>query len=152
MAAPLPKLTIRPDSLEQPGDERGDQRRRRIDDDQLEAAPTFSSRRPFQVIVDEKIKCLFRGSRLPQWANRRGSKMCPMARMAAVTLCTILLAGSPPQDLTAKIDAFVQAEIKKQNVPGVSLAVVRTGLPPIIRSFGLANRSEEHTSELQSPC
>ena len=65
--------------------------------------------------------------------------MCAMGRIAIVTLCTVFLAGNPPQDLTAKIDAYVQAEINKQNVPGVSLAVLRTGQPPIIRSFGLAN-------------
>jgi CubicO group peptidase (beta-lactamase class C family) len=65
--------------------------------------------------------------------------MCAMVRIVVVTLCTIFLAGTPPQDLTAKIDAFVEAEIAKQNVPGVSLAIIRTGQPPLIRSFGLAN-------------
>jgi CubicO group peptidase (beta-lactamase class C family) len=57
-----------------------------------------------------------------------------------VAICLFLLSPVPPQqDLAARVDAFVQAEMKKQNIPGVSLAVVTNGQPPLIRSYGLAN-------------
>jgi CubicO group peptidase (beta-lactamase class C family) len=56
-----------------------------------------------------------------------------------VAICAVLLAQAPQQDVTAKIDAFIQGEMKRVNIPGVSLAVVTTGQPPLIRSYGLAN-------------
>ena len=56
-----------------------------------------------------------------------------------ISLCAVLFAGTPQPDLTARIDAFIQGEMKKQNIPGVSLAVVTNGQPPLVRSYGLAN-------------
>ena len=63
-----------------------------------------------------------------------------MIRVAAPGALSMLLLFSLPQpELAQKIDAYVQAEMKKQNIPGVSLAVVTKGQPPLIRSYGLAN-------------
>ena len=39
----------------------------------------------------------------------------------------------------AKIDAYIQAEMRRYKVPGVSLAVLRAGKISILKSYGLAN-------------
>ncbi len=63
-----------------------------------------------------------------------------MLRLAvSAALCASLLTQAPPQALTSQIDAFIQSEMKRQNIPGISLAVVTRGQPPLIRSYGLAN-------------
>lgn len=43
------------------------------------------------------------------------------------------------QDASAKIDRFIKAEMQRQQIPGISLAVVRDGNIAILRSYGLAN-------------
>jgi len=57
----------------------------------------------------------------------------------SIAVLTVLLMPAVQQDVATRVDAYVQAEMTKQNVPGVSLAVVRNGQPPLIRSYGLAN-------------
>ena len=37
------------------------------------------------------------------------------------------------------VDAFIKAEMERQQIPGVSLAVVKDGKPLIIKGYGLAN-------------
>ena len=39
----------------------------------------------------------------------------------------------------ASVDAFIKAEMERQQIPGVSLAVVKDGKPLIIKGYGLAN-------------
>lgn len=43
------------------------------------------------------------------------------------------------QDVTAKVDDFIKAEMSKQKIPGVSLAVVKDGKPLIVKGYGFAN-------------
>ena len=40
---------------------------------------------------------------------------------------------------SAKIDRYVQAEMRRQKIPGVSLAVIRQGRIAILKSYGLAD-------------
>jgi CubicO group peptidase (beta-lactamase class C family) len=40
---------------------------------------------------------------------------------------------------TAKIDAYVQSQMRRYKIPGVSLAVLRKGQPAILKSYGLSN-------------
>ena len=40
---------------------------------------------------------------------------------------------------TAKLDAYVQSEMRRYKIPGVSLAVLRKGQPPILKSYGFSN-------------
>jgi len=39
----------------------------------------------------------------------------------------------------AKIDAYVKAEMRKQQIPGISLVILRNGRIALLRSYGLAN-------------
>lgn len=50
-----------------------------------------------------------------------------------------LVPAQAQQDVAGKIDAFVQAELKRQNIPGISLAVIRNGEVPLVRAYGMAN-------------
>jgi len=43
------------------------------------------------------------------------------------------------QDISAKIDQYINAEMQRQQIPGLSLAVVRDGKIAILKSYGLAN-------------
>ena len=65
--------------------------------------------------------------------------------MLKVQLSTVLLvlaaavtalAQSNPE---AAVDAFIKAEMEKQKIPGVSLAVVKDGKPLIVKGYGFAN-------------
>src|SRR5436189_5548807 len=40
---------------------------------------------------------------------------------------------------TAKIDSYIQSEMRRYKVPGVSLAILRKGKISILKSYGLAN-------------
>lgn len=52
-------------------------------------------------------------------------------------LCALPCAAQ--QHIAAKIDRYVQAEMRRQKIPGLSLAVVRNGHIAILKSYGLAN-------------
>ena len=43
------------------------------------------------------------------------------------------------QDISAKIDEFVMAEMQARQIPGLSLAVVRDGKIAVLKSYGFAN-------------
>ena len=47
-----------------------------------------------------------------------------------------IVAQSTPE---AAVDAFIKAEMGKQKIPGVSLAVVKEGKPLIVKGYGFAN-------------
>lgn len=54
----------------------------------------------------------------------------------------ILLVGFPcfaQQDVEKRIDQYVKSEMKRQKIPGISLAVLRGGKIRILKSYGLAN-------------
>ncbi len=43
------------------------------------------------------------------------------------------------QDATREIDAFVEAEMSRQKIPGISLAVVKNGAPLLVKGYGFSN-------------
>lgn len=43
------------------------------------------------------------------------------------------------QDSAKAVDDFIKAEMERQKIPGVSLAVVKDGKPIIVKGYGLAN-------------
>ncbi len=54
----------------------------------------------------------------------------PLRDLLAIPVSIVLLFGSPcvaQQDISAKIDPYIKAEMQRQQIPGVSLAVVRNG-------------------------
>jgi CubicO group peptidase (beta-lactamase class C family) len=61
--------------------------------------------------------------------------------VAAATLATLLLSVpcAAQSDPTARVDAFVASEMKKQHIPGVSVAVVRDGTVVLAKGYGFAN-------------
>src|SRR5436190_1331666 len=50
--------------------------------------------------------------------------------------CGSLLGQSP---IERSVDDFIKAEMERQKIPGVSLAVVRDGKPLIVKGYGFAN-------------
>jgi CubicO group peptidase (beta-lactamase class C family) len=57
-------------------------------------------------------------------------------------LAVVLLAAvpSPAQDdLSARVDEYVRAEMQKQKIPGISLAILRDGQVVLARGYGFAN-------------
>lgn len=57
-----------------------------------------------------------------------------------LVLCA-LFAGSvfPQVSVETAVDDFIKAEMARQKIPGVALAVVRDGRPVIVKGFGFAN-------------
>jgi len=53
-------------------------------------------------------------------------------------LLTVLL-WSVPAAASDKVDQFIEAEMQRQHIPGVSLAVVAKGKPVKVRGYGFAN-------------
>jgi CubicO group peptidase (beta-lactamase class C family) len=43
------------------------------------------------------------------------------------------------QDISAKIDRYVNDEMRRQQIPGISLAVIRNGKIALVRSYGFSN-------------
>lgn len=56
------------------------------------------------------------------------------AMTAAITIPSAALAASPAEDT----DRYLQAELAVQGIPGLSLAVLRHGIPVYVRSYGVA--------------
>lgn len=56
-----------------------------------------------------------------------------------VVLCFALLVPVAAAQKADEVDAFVQAEMQRLNVPGVAVAVVRNGKPIKVKGYGLAN-------------
>lgn len=60
--------------------------------------------------------------------------------LLALFLTLISATASTAQDpVVSKIDEFITAEMRKQKIPGVSLAVVKDGKPLLVKGYGLAN-------------
>ena len=54
----------------------------------------------------------------------------------------MLLAAVPcdaQRKLSTKVDAYIKAEMQKEKIPGISLAIIRNGKIALLRSYGLAN-------------
>jgi CubicO group peptidase (beta-lactamase class C family) len=63
---------------------------------------------------------------------------------ARVIFCSVVLLSLSSalfaQDgLVVKTDEFIKAEMEKQKIPGVSIAVVKDGKPVLVKGYGLAN-------------
>ena len=56
--------------------------------------------------------------------------------LLVLAAAVVALAQSNPE---AAVDAFIKAEMEKQKIPGVSLAVARDGKPLIVKGYGFAN-------------
>jgi CubicO group peptidase (beta-lactamase class C family) len=59
--------------------------------------------------------------------------------VAAAVLVALLASPEPQADPVAAVDAFVRAELTRQRIPGVGVAVVKGGKVLVSRGFGLAN-------------
>lgn len=55
-------------------------------------------------------------------------------------ILTIFVGSAVAQDQSAKnVDEFIAAEMQKQKIPGVSLAVIKDGKPLIVKGYGVSN-------------
>ncbi len=61
----------------------------------------------------------------------------PFAASLFVILCA--WPSVSQQRIESKIDRLVSAEMRKEKIPGVSLAIIRNGRVDILKSYGLAN-------------
>ena len=62
--------------------------------------------------------------------------------MLAGCVALLLMVATPcpaQENLSARIDAFVKTEMQRQQIPGVSLAVVRNGKIAVLKSYGFSN-------------
>ena len=69
-----------------------------------------------------------------------------LSRSVAPALGALLLLSlaCPAQEgVSARVDEFVNAEMRRQRIPGLSLAVLRDGQPILIKGYGLANVEHE---------
>ena len=60
----------------------------------------------------------------------------------SLTLSVALLSVTPSvaqQDKSAQIDQYIKAEMQRQQIPGISLAVVRDGKIALLKSYGYSN-------------
>ena len=62
------------------------------------------------------------------------------ARPAILTLLLALVAGSARAD---EIDDFIRAQMKAQNIPGLSVAIVKDGKVVKAEGYGLADRKRK---------
>ena len=65
-----------------------------------------------------------------------------MKKKFGLVLCLVLAPAiqSFAQDaILTKVDDYIKAEMQKQKIPGVSLAVVKDGKPIIVKGYGFAN-------------
>ena len=63
--------------------------------------------------------------------------ICVFFTLAGITL--LFAARCFAQDAAAKVDDFIKSEMQKQEIPGVSLAVVKNGQIILAKGYGLAN-------------
>ena len=66
----------------------------------------------------------------------------PLRDLLANSVGIVLLLAAPciaQQGISARIDAYVKAEMRRQQIPGVSLAVVRNGKITLLKSYGFSN-------------
>lgn len=54
-------------------------------------------------------------------------------------ILSAVVSGFSQNENTSKVDEFINAEMQKQKIPGVSLAVMKDGKPLIVKGFGFAN-------------
>src|SRR6476646_1274393 len=59
----------------------------------------------------------------------------------AASFCILLCAlpSVAQQSIASSIDRLISSEMRKQKIPGLSLAIIRNGRVDILKSYGLAN-------------
>src|SRR5262245_12251738 len=63
----------------------------------------------------------------------------PTLRMLAGILICFVAVPFVGQDRTSAVDAYLQAEMSRVKIPGVSIAVIRDGRIVLAKGYGLAN-------------
>src|SRR5688500_17151376 len=59
--------------------------------------------------------------------------------LALLVAAPRLLAQAVDPTALANVDAYIEAEMKRQRIPGLSLAVMKDGKPVLLKGYGLAN-------------
>jgi CubicO group peptidase (beta-lactamase class C family) len=62
-----------------------------------------------------------------------------MRNLIALLLVTLAAAPAAAQDRLAEADAYVKAEMARQQIPGLAVAIVRDGRPVKMEGYGFAN-------------
>ena len=57
--------------------------------------------------------------------------------------------AAPPYSTTA-IDRYLESEMRRQNIPGISLAVVKNGKPLYVKSYGVATLEHDVRAKPQT--
>lgn len=70
------------------------------------------------------------------YLNREFSKVIFTITALALVFAQSVLAQDA---LTGKVDEFIKAEMQKQKIPGVSIAVVKDGKPVLVKGYGFSN-------------
>ena len=68
--------------------------------------------------------------------------MKPLRDLLGTSVSIVLLLAAScvaQQNVSAKIDSYVKAEMRRQQIPGLSLAVIRNGKIALVRSYGFSN-------------
>jgi CubicO group peptidase (beta-lactamase class C family) len=66
-------------------------------------------------------------------------KFTGVVSLVIISLLTFPAFGQQDAAITAKVDEFIKAEMQKQKIPGISLAVVRSGQIIYAKGYGYAN-------------
>jgi CubicO group peptidase (beta-lactamase class C family) len=72
---------------------------------------------------------------------------CRTLALALSLSLTAHAAGDGPQ---AAVDRYLQSEMRRQNIPGMSLAVVKNGKPLYIKSYGVATLEHDVRAQPQT--
>jgi len=59
--------------------------------------------------------------------------------VASVCMLFCALPSAAQQSIESRIDGLISSEMRKQKIPGLSLAIIRNGRVDILKSYGLAN-------------
>ena len=74
---------------------------------------------------------------MPQPRRPRLASTLPLAALLLGVPCGV--ARAVQADPTTRVDAFIAAEMQRQHIPGVALAVVRDGRIVLAKGYGFAN-------------
>jgi len=58
---------------------------------------------------------------------------------ASITVLLLVLTVASQNAYDTSVDAFVKAELSRQKIPGVSIAIVSDGKPALVKGYGMAN-------------
>jgi CubicO group peptidase (beta-lactamase class C family) len=61
------------------------------------------------------------------------------ALLVSALMLAAVVSTAAQDAITTKVDEFITAEMQKQKIPGVSIAVVKDGKPYIVKGYGFAN-------------